>query len=74
MTLVDQSDEVQIECQLSITVNGRQEVYAHVFDLTPADLSRIDTPERFSEIQTALKAEKGEYQDIRAVARFRRLR
>lgn len=73
MTGLDQSDPIQIECQLSINVDGRQEKYTHTFGLTPADLSRRDAPEGFSEVHTALKG-RGEYRDIRAIARFRRLR
>ncbi len=73
MTHLDQSDGVEIECQLSIDINGQQEIYAHTYRLTPADLSR-DAPERFSEIRVAGRGVEAPGVDIRARARFRRLR
>jgi len=68
----DESDAIEIECQLSIVVNGQQTVFARSYRLTPADLTR-DAPERFAEMQVAGGARDcGPH--IRAIARFRRLR
>lgn len=79
MTLRDRSateapaeKPIEIECMLSIQVNGEEQVYAHTYKLEAADL-RVAAPDRFSEIQVASTADNPAL-FIRARAKFRRLR
>jgi hypothetical protein len=63
---------IEIECMLSIRVNGEEQVYAHTYKLEPADLG-VHAPDRFSEIQVAVIADEPALL-IHARAKFRRLR